>query len=311
MAKGNVYVPSKFAKAPEWFGLNKETLDFIKTLPKRQRPGALRKLGEVEWSKCRDDIHYWLDPSQHMPTEKWPNGVPYVFTHDPHQRFKCIICPEDNDEYYTFDKLKQHLELIHNIEERDPLKVRARFHEVPSIRPFPYHLPYIKPIIHYWLQEPLLLIEKSRDMVATWTIVMLYTWDTLFHEGAQNIFQSLTGAKACDLVRRANAIYKNQPEFLQNVHKANFSMGLTKSGELVVPSLNSVIMGFAQDPDQVRQFHPRGLFQDEAAFLPKAGDCFAAAKPTIQNGGRFTAISSASPGWFQLCCEDRLEEYQE
>jgi hypothetical protein len=84
-----------------------------------------------------------------------------------------------------------------------------------------------------------------------------------------------------------------------------------KGGILEVPELGSMIMGFPQDPDTVRQFHPRGLFQDEAAFMPKAGDAFAAAKPTIQNGGRYTAISSANASWFQMLTQDTLSEYED
>jgi len=225
--------------------------------------------------------------------------------------YQCNKCSTKEENFYPFHQLKGHLEFRHEIEEKNPARIRAYFHEIPSIRPFPYELPYIKPILDYWQTEPLFCIEKSRDMVATWTIVMMYTWDTLYHEGAQNIFQSLTAAKAYDLVDRAWRIYKAQPDFLKNVHKAVKTKGDMKGGELKVDSLGSIIMGFPQDPDTVRQFHPRGLFQDEAAFMPKAGDSFAAAKPTIQNGGRYTAISSANPGWFQMLAEDKLEQFEE
>ncbi len=74
-----------------------------------------------------------------------------------------------------------------------------------------------------------------------------------------------------------------------------------------MPGLDSEIIGLAQGPDQIRMHHPSGVFMDEAAFQEKAGDTFAAIKPAIQNGGRFTAISSAAPGWFALVCEDKLD----
>jgi hypothetical protein len=251
-----IKITSKFGQAPDWVGFNRETLDYARRLSDKMKGRLLRKMAEVEWCKCRDDIEYWLDASRHMPTTNWPKGTPYVFTHDPHEMYKCNLCPQSQT-------------------------------------------------------EPLLVVEKSRDMVATWTIVMLYTWDTLFHEGAQNILQSLTAAKAYDLVDRGWRIYKHQPAFLKRVHRATRTKGDMKGGVLEVPSLGSAMMGFPQDPDTVRQFHPRGLFQDEAAFMPKAGDAFAAAKPTIQNGGRYTAISSANAGWFQCVCEDKLGNYEE
>lgn len=302
---------TKFGKAPDWVGFNKETLDYARTLSPKMSSRLLKKMAEVEWCKCRDDIDYWLDATKHMPTSNWPDGTPYVFTHDPHPMYKCTQCPVEEENFYPFNALHTHLEARHNIEEKNPAIIRGYFHEIPSVRPFPYHLPYMKPIINYWQMEPLFVIEKSRDMVATWTMVMLFTWDTLYHEGAQNIMQSLTAAKAYDLVDRAWRIYKHQPAFLKKVHRASITKGDMKGGVLNVPSLGSSMMGFPQDPDTVRQFHPRGLFQDEAAFMPKAGDAFAAAKPTIQNGGRYGAISSANAGWFQLLCEDKLEDYEE
>jgi hypothetical protein len=72
--------------------------------------------------------------------------------------------------------------------------------------------------------------------------------------------------------------------------------------------LNSEILGFAQGGDQIRQYHPTGLFADEAAFQTAAEDSFGAAKPALQNGGRYTAVSSANPSYFMLLCKDRSDE---
>lgn len=141
-------------------------------------------------------------------------------------------------------------------------------------------------------------------MMVTWLIVTLYTWDTLFHKNRENIFQSDDSTKTQDLVRRAYFIWDNQPSFLRNVHPATFSAGQTRSGILEVPSLRSTILGFPQGPDQVRQYHPSGIFQDEAAFQIEAEAAFMALKPAIQGGGRFTAVSSANPSWFMHACRD-------
>ena len=45
--------------------------------------------------------------------------------------------------------------------------------------------------------------------MATWLVVALYTWDTIFHPGRQNFFQSETAPKTLELVRRAWHIYKS------------------------------------------------------------------------------------------------------
>ena len=310
-ASDGTYVKKNVPHYPDWFGFNEETLEWAKTCPAKLRPKVLDAMAKVEWDKCHDSLLYWLDRKQHIKTEKWPDGLPYVYTYDPHQAFRCGLCLGANKKRtFTFDKLDTHLEMSHNIRTEGYAETLTYFEELPSVRPFPYDtLPYIKPIAERWLKERYLFIMKSRDMVATWTIITFYAWDTLFNEGAQNIVQSLNAKKAHDLVDRAWRIYKNQPKLLREVRPAKMTMGNMKGGELTVPSSNSIMMGFPQDPDQIRQFHPRGLYQDEAAFLPSAAASFAAAKPSIQNGGRFTATSSANPGWFEAACMDWLSDY--
>ena len=72
-------------------------------------------------------------------------------------------------------------------------------------------------------------------------------------------------------------------------------------------SLGSEIEGFPKGGDQVRQYHPSGMFTDETAFHEDAGETFAAIKPAIANGGRYTGVSSAYPGWFMLAAKDLFE----
>jgi hypothetical protein len=133
----------------------------------------------------------------------------------------------------------------------------------------------------------------------------MYTWDTLFHRNRENIFQSDDSTKTLDLVERAFFIWDNQPSFLKNIHPAAVSAGQTRSGILRVPSLVSTILGFPQGADQIRQYHPSGVFVDEAAFQVEAEAAFAAVKPAIGAGGRYTAVSSANPGWFMQACRDQ------
>ncbi|MCX7827576.1 MAG: hypothetical protein N2689_18775, partial [Verrucomicrobiae bacterium] len=79
------------------------------------------------------------------------------------------------------------------------------------------------------------------------------------------------------------------------------------AGELLVESLHSQIIGLPQGPDKIRQYHPTGIFTDETAFHPQAADTFAAVKPAIQSGGRYTGVSSAYPSWFMHACQDTLD----
>lgn len=265
-----------------------------------ERRKVLRVLGKQEYDRCADDLHYWLDSSQHL--------VPYVYTRDEKPLYQCHKCLATGDSNaHLFQNLKLHLKMRHDVTTTDSRQTRGYFLEIPTIRQFPYYLPYIKPIAETWLTEQIVCIPKSRDMVATWQVVAYYTWDTYFHHGRQNFFQSEKSGKSKMLVRRAEFIIKQMPEFLK-LHKAIFGVGEANSGQLIIPAVESEIIGLPQGPDQIRMHHPSGVYLDEAAYHLLAGETFAAIKPAIQAGGRMTLVSSANPGFFQLACQDKLDE---
>jgi hypothetical protein len=217
----------------------------------------------------------------------------------------CQLC--NDGEAYNFDKRKIHLLSRHKIDAANEQDIKKYFSELDTIRPFPM-LPYIKPILEALLNEKLVALEKSRDMMGTWTVVAFLTWDTLFHKGRQNIFQSENATKTRELVDRAYTIWANQPEWLKNIQKASMAEGTNRAGIIKVPGLQSEIIGFPQGADKIRQYHPSGVFSDEAAFNPNASESFAAIKPAISGGGRYIAISSANPSWFWMVCKDGLEQ---
>lgn len=273
------------------------TLQKIATLQPAERSKALAELGRLEYDKCANDIVYWLSPELH-------SNIPYVYTHDPHPMYECSICKGSGKLHVCSNyKMKDHLNAYHSIVVQDTASAIGYFTHLPHKRPL-YMKPYMKPIIETWLAYPYVAIEKSRDMMATWLVVMMYTWDTIFHAGRQNIFQSEDASKTLELVTRSNFIYSHQPKFLRSVVTARFSKGESKSGILRFDPIDSEILGFPQGGDQIRQYHPSGLFADEAAFQIKAADAFAAIKPSIQNGGRYTALSTPNPSYFMAICRD-------
>lgn len=289
--------------------LNADTIAYLATLPTSTRQKLYAEIGRREWDKCAADPLYWIDSSRH--------AIPYVHTRDPKQLYTCNICRTSETDRlgmgltYTFDSRIRHLQISHgwDMDRTDVLSsydLDKYYAALPTTRPFTL-FPYIEPIVKTWLREKIIFIEKSRDMMVTWLVVTLYTWDTLFHQNRENVFQSDDSAKAYDLVERAHFIWENQPAFLRDIQPASISAGVSRSGILRVPGLKSVIMGFPQGPDQIRQFHPSGVFQDEAAFQIEAEKAFTAVKPAIQAGGRFTAVSSANPGWFTKCVRDVVE----
>lgn len=273
--------------------LTRDLLNRISKLPAPKQRLAMAEVGKQEFARCAEDIFYWIDGSQHL--------IPYVYTKDPKAMHECNLCSDG--EAYNFDKRQVHLLSRHKLEAHTDSDMRKYFKELDTIRQVKAH-PYFRPIIEAWLSEKMLAVEKSRDMMATWLVVIMYTWDTIFHKGRQNIFQSENSTKTRDLVDRAYTLWLNQPKWLRDVHKAQMSEGTNRAGRFVIPSLQSEIIGFPGGAQQIRQFHPSGIFSDEAAFNPNASETFSAVKPAISNGGRYTCISSANPGWMQRICRD-------
>jgi len=282
------------------YNITKKKLDLAKHLSKDVQRQFYDAIGKQEFDRCAEDPVYWLDHRQH--------AVPYVYTLDPKPLYVCRVCgPEYEDIAHSIKHRPEHLLRRHMLNVKDKRELDKYFHLLPTIRPFTLK-PYMPPIIHAWLDTNLFACEKSRDMMATWLMVALATWDVFFHEGKQHIFQSEDAFKTFELVKRADFIINHQPSWLRDRNPGKAVAGGNRSGVLYLPNLNSEILGFPQGPDQIRQFHPSGVFQDEAAFQDRAAEAFQAIKPAIQEGGKFYAISSANPGWFEQICSDRSDE---
>lgn len=265
-----------------------------------KRAAAMRRVGEEEFARCKEDVFYWVDARRHL--------VPYVYTSDKHPMVRCTLCTDN--EPHTKKKRKPHLLIYHSITVASEQEFKRYFVELPGLRVFPHHLltEYIAPIYEVLLAgEELVAIPKTRDMFATWMVVTFYAWQALFHSERQILFQSENAQKTNELVARVKCIAQNQPKWLRSVHPGHFGEGVSKAGKFTIPTLQSEIWGLPQGADKIRQFHPTAIFSDEAAFNPEAGETFAAAKPAIQNGGQYTAISSANIGWFMRVVQDTLE----
>ena len=279
-------------------------LEALAKLPKPQRQAVLALHGKAEFQKCQDDPLYWLDASRHMATPQWPQGLPYVFTMDPHRWYKCNYCGSEVVEA----RREIHQQIVHLKEVNTLRTLREDYTILPAIRAFTL-MEYMPPIVEAWLTSQFFAIEKSRDMMATWLMIALFTWDSMFHEGRQQILQSEDAVKTLELVQRAYFIYRQTPKFLRDaIGKTTFSKGNAKSGELFFLDQKSEVIGLPQGEDQIRQYHPSGVFSDEAAFQLEAGPTFKAIKPAILEGGRYSMISTANRSWFEQICRDRLDE---
>lgn len=174
-----------------------------------------------------------------------------------------------------------------------------------SKKRFPVHFPYIYPYIRVWQRQPLVVVPKSRRMFMTWTNISIFLWDTMFYANRFNVFQSKKEEDSDALLERAKFILDNiPPELIPRDLIPKYRKTYCR---LEFPEIGSEIRGFAQGPDQLRQFTVSGMLWDEFAFWPEAEATYAAAMPTIEGGGRITIISSAAPGFMKRIVYDELD----
>jgi len=158
-------------------------------------------------------------------------------------------------------------------------------------RPFP-DLPYFRPLVETFQKEPIFFIEKSRNMMLSWLCVGLFTHAAMTTEGIEVLFQSQKEEKAFELVGYAKVLYQQSDEAIRKAYP--LAKKVQAEGELLFAN-GSRIFGIPGGADQIRSYHPWGLFMDEAAFMPEAGDSYNNAVPVCK---KIVVLSSAGPGWF-------------
>ena len=168
------------------------------------------------------------------------------------------------------------------------------------IKQFPND-PWCQQIAYQWYVRRLIALPKSRRMMQTWLMIFLHLHLAMFNEGVNVFFVSDKEDKSDELVKRAEFIIKYIPEdqMLKPRYKGSYCY-------LDFPGLNSSIQGVPMGADQLRQFTATAILADEFAFWDRARETYMASIPTIQGGGRFTAISSAQVGFFKDLVFDQV-----
>lgn len=167
------------------------------------------------------------------------------------------------------------------------------------IKPFPDR-PYIRRAVDVWRDENLLLVPKSRQIMASWTFVALYVHDTAYNVGRFNFFQSKKEEDADALLDRGEFILRLCPQWQLSAWEKTYC-------NLKFKEMESLIKAVPQGGHQLRMYTASGILIDEAAFQPELEDCWTALKPALDGGGRVTMVSSANPGFFERLVNDKME----
>lgn len=175
-------------------------------------------------------------------------------------------------------------------------------------KPFP-DKPYLRELVRFWVAHRMNLVEKSRQLMASWTFCAVYLQDAQFKTNRLNFIQSKKEEDSDRLVQRCFFIWEHQPEFIKRSCQVVYSychLRFYRPGhKLVLPY--SEVWGIPQGADQIRQHTGSCLLVDEAAFNASLEETIGAARPMLAGGGRLDLVSSAEPGYFQQLAEDKVK----
>jgi phage FluMu gp28-like protein len=167
------------------------------------------------------------------------------------------------------------------------------------VRSFPQQ-PYIKLYIEEWQERSILLVPKSRRMLATWTFCALDYWLAAFRRGATIFVASTMRNKSDALLARCKFIHDHLPEpptFPKpRMEWKNGQMG--DPTRLIFPDTGSVIMAVSEDPDELRQSGATLVHCEEFAFWQWQEKAWTAIRPVVQGGGKIVVVSTPLAGTF-------------
>lgn len=172
------------------------------------------------------------------------------------------------------------------------------------VKRLPMEKEYIRELAQHFLNEPLLLVEKSRQMMVTWLGCAYCLWVAMFHKGRRVFVQSKKEKDADELLNRVKHIYKHLPPLMKELFTANEPSAYLS---LKFGKHDSVIQGTPQGADVIRQYTASLIFSDEMAFQEKAEEAYVAAKPALTGGGQFIGVSTPNfKNFFYLVAKDKL-----
>ena len=178
-------------------------------------------------------------------------------------------------------------------------------------RPSPYEpfpdWPYFKELFGLLQLERIVWLEKSRDLLLTWSCVAYLTWEAQRTPHCGVLVQCQKEDKVVQLLDYAKCLYRMQDPELQEAFPLAKPIDQQSSRELEFAH-GGYIYGIPGGADQIRSYHPWGYLLDEASFVDEAGECFNQALAAVK--GKIILNSSAGPGWFSDVRHDvvRVEE---
>lgn len=167
------------------------------------------------------------------------------------------------------------------------------------IRPFPKK-DHIWAYIDRWQECSILLVPKSRRLLATWTFCALDYWLAAFRQGATIFIASTMRTKSDELLARCKFIHQQLPD-PPHFPKPRMEWKNGQKGDptrLIFPEMRSVIQSVSEDPDELRQSGATLIHCEEFAHWQWQERAWTAMRPVVQGGGKLVVVSTPKAGTF-------------
>ena len=166
-------------------------------------------------------------------------------------------------------------------------------------KPYPAHIEYLQALIKNWVKHPFNVVEKSRGVMASWTMCVLHL-HLAFTGPYRKVFIIAKDFKFAEQLRlQMLGIYERIPE---DVWPAALRPKVhTREGEIIFifnkdgnhdGAENSRILTMPSGEDVLRGFSGTAIWMDECDFHPSFENTFKASKSTARNKGRITLTST-------------------
>lgn len=166
-------------------------------------------------------------------------------------------------------------------------------------KPFPKEA-YVRAVIDALNHEDVLLIEKSRSVMGSWTVAGWCAWYGFNNPEKKILFQSRDEDRALNMVNYVKVLWERSLPELQQRWPVRRAPREQAYREFVIAN-GSHFLGVVGDPEKVRSEHPSVYVADEAAFMEYFEDAWAVAAGS--RVPKMIALSTVDEGAFWELCE--------
>lgn len=151
--------------------------------------------------------------------------------------------------------------------------------------------PYIRTLLRELTTHQFVVLVKSRQILATWTILAYLLARALTRPNQLIIVQTKREDDARNLIGRCYHYYDRLPQWIRAV-RPRVHKPLASDYKLELPANKSLIWGIPQGADIIRSNTVSVFFSDECDYQPDALASVRAAVPSLIGGGQGIWVST-------------------